>query len=111
MYYNNKWGTICFDHWGIREADVVCKMLNFSGAFHTGYFGPGNESFPIWMDNVKCFGNEQTIAACHHRGWGNHDCSHLLDAGVVCRNDSIPPTEGTCRLFGNTLVTVVRKKY
>jgi len=69
-------------------------MLNFSGAFHVGYFGAGNKSFPIWMDNVKCRGDEQSIAACRHRGWEEHDCSHAEDAGVVCRNDSIPPTEG-----------------
>lgn len=94
VYYDNKWGTVCDDHWGLREATIVCKMLNFSGAFHVGYFGPGNKSFPIWMDNVKCRGDEQSIAACRHRGWNKHDCSHVEDAGVVCRNDSIPPTEG-----------------
>ena len=94
VYYDNKWGTICDDHWGLREATIVCKMLNFSGAINVGSFGPGNESFPIWMDNVKCRGDEQSIAACRHRGWEEHDCSHVEDAGVVCRNDSIPPTEG-----------------
>jgi len=94
VYYDNKWGTICDDHWGLREATIVCKMLNFSGAFQVGYFGAGNKSFPIWMDNVKCRGDEQSVAACRHRGWEEHDCSHAEDAGVVCRNDSIPPTEG-----------------
>ncbi|KAL9988042.1 hypothetical protein ACROYT_G002440 [Oculina patagonica] len=94
VYYLGRWGTVCNDHWGIREASVLCKMLNFSGASRVDYFGPGNESFPIWMDNVKCRGDEQSIAACRHRGWDNHDCSHFEDAGVVCRNNSIPPTEG-----------------
>ena len=94
VYYHQKWGTVCNDHWGLKEADVVCNMLNFSGASSVDYFGAGNESFPIWMDNVKCRGDEKSIAACRHRGWEQHDCSHLEDAGVVCRNDSIPPTEG-----------------
>ena len=69
-------------------------MLNFPGAIRVDYFGPGNYSFPILMDNVKCRGDEQSIAACQHNGWEEHDCGHYEDAGVVCRNDSIPPTEG-----------------
>lgn len=94
VYHQGEWGTVCDDHWGMQEATVVCKMLNFSGAIRVDSFGPGNSSSMIWMDNVKCRGDELSIAACRHRGWGNEDCTHPEDAGVVCRNDSIPPTEG-----------------
>ena len=78
----------------MSEATVLCKMLNFSGAIRVESFGPGNYSFPILMDNVKCRGDENSIAACQHNGWEVEDCSHSEDVGVVCRNDSIPPTEG-----------------
>ena len=74
-------------------------MLNYSAAVYAvrfAYFGAGNNSFPIWMDNVKCRGPEQSIAACRHNGWDTHDCRHYEDAGVVCLNDSIPPTQGNC---------------
>ena len=98
IYHQGKWGTICDDHWGYREATVICRMLNYSAAVYAvGYahFGQANSSFPIWMDSVKCRGDEKTIAACRHDGWGTHDCSHSEDAGVVCFNGSIPPTEGS----------------
>ena len=51
------------------------------------------------MDNVKCRGDEESIAACRHNGWNRHNCRHYEDAGVVCLNDSIPPTEGILSQF------------
>lgn len=86
---NSSWGTICDDHWGIREADVICRMQNYSGAMRAL---SGAEVVPgwgtIWLQNVKCFGNEGSIALCNHMGWGVHDCGHNNDAGVVCWNQS-----------------------
>ena len=101
MYHQGQWGTICDDHWGFREATVVCRMLNYSAAVFAvryAYFGEGNSSSPIWMDNVKCRGDEQTIAACRHRGWDNHDCRHSEDAGVVCLTNSTATTVGKLQL-------------
>ena len=97
MYYQGQWGTICDDHWGLREAEVICRMLNFTAAqaaVKYAYFGQGNSLSPIWLDNVKCRGDEETIAACRHQGWSEHNCGHYEDAGVICYKGSIPPTEG-----------------
>ena len=99
VYHQGRWGTVCDDHWGMSEATVVCKMLNFTGAIRVESFGPGNSSFPILMDNVKCRGDEHTIAACQHDGWEMHNCFHSEDAGVVCRNDSVPSPEGKHSLY------------
>lgn len=38
------------------------------------------------MDDVQCFGNETSLAACGFAGFGSHDCDHSEDAGVICHS-------------------------
>ena len=84
---NGTWGTICDDYWGIEEANVICRMVGYSeGAWSTNCCGwYGYASGKIWLDNVHCVGDEQTIAACRHGGWGSHNCFHSEDVGVICK--------------------------
>ena len=46
------------------------------------YFGEG--SGPIHVDNVKCSGEERSLADCVKRAPGTHNCRHSEDAGVIC---------------------------
>lgn len=48
-----------------------------------------NPAGRIWLDNVNCGGSEKSIVECRSRGWGNSDCSHEEDAGVVCKDERI----------------------
>ena len=59
-------------------------------AYRLARYGPGEG--PIWMDNLQCTGNESILAQCSFNGWGNHNCYHGEDAGVVC-HPSMPPLD------------------
>ncbi len=85
IYHNNEWGTVCDDHWSTTDAAVVCRQLGYSGAIEAprqARFGEGSD--PIWMDNVHCSDSESKLKDCSFNGWGEHNCRHSEDAGVVC---------------------------
>ena len=87
ILYNGTWGTICDDSWDRLDAEVVCRFLGFESALEAlsnAYFGPGNTSMPIWLDDVHCYGSETTITECPTSEFGVHNCRHYEDAGVRC---------------------------
>lgn len=82
---NGTWGTICDDSWGIEDAHVVCRQLGYdraTDALSNAYFGPGTG--PIYLDDVTCFGNEDSLSQCLSSPWSVHNCRHFEDAGVRC---------------------------
>ncbi|XP_035188097.1 macrophage receptor MARCO isoform X2 [Oxyura jamaicensis] len=82
ILHNQSWGTICDDGWDLQSASVVCRMLGYSSAISafTAEEGTGQ----IWLDDVNCIGNEESIYECGKSNWGTHNCSHGEDAGVEC---------------------------
>ncbi|XP_065913726.1 neurotrypsin-like isoform X2 [Dysidea avara] len=83
VYYNGRWGTVCDDNWDILDANVVCYQLGFGSALRAYTYG-GSSSIPIWLDEVQCTTRDRYLSECHHNGWGNENCGHSEDAGVVC---------------------------
>ena len=84
--YYGQWGTVCQNHFDIKEANVVCRELGYPRAVRSrrsAYFGQG--SGPIWLDSLRCMGTETSLYNCRHYGVGFHNCRHYQDVGVVCQ--------------------------
>ncbi|KAI5085855.1 scavenger receptor cysteine-rich type 1 protein M130-like, partial [Silurus meridionalis] len=79
VYHNATWGSVCDNQWNIRNAQVVCRQLGCGSALSADRFGPGEGT--VWLNRVKCRGDEIHLWDCHHSLKKHTDCSH---AGVTC---------------------------
>ncbi|KAM8921436.1 scavenger receptor cysteine-rich type 1 protein M130 [Pelodytes ibericus] len=85
LYHRGQWGTVCDDFWDQADGDVVCRQLKCGHAINAtimSYHGGG--AGEIWLDDLKCVGNETALWKCNSSAWGQHNCNHKEDAGVIC---------------------------
>lgn len=85
MFHDGQWGTVCDDDWDIREGEVVCRAMDCGSpqmVTSMAYFGQGEGH--IWLDDVFCLGNETSLVHCTHPSFGENNCGHGEDAGVIC---------------------------
>ncbi|XP_031565202.1 deleted in malignant brain tumors 1 protein-like, partial [Actinia tenebrosa] len=100
--YYGVWGTVCsFGGWGLRDAHVVCRMLNYSRSSWAGVAKLKGSGL-VLLDNLKCNGNEKSLEHCPDIRWGRNYCSHYRDAGVKC--------EMTTQEESSIIVRLVKKK-
>lgn len=80
-------GSVCDDKFDDVDASVVCRSLGYSSGTQAkrGQFPPGTGV--IWMDDVGCVGNEESLMDCPHIDRLNQDCGHDEDVGVICHNE------------------------
>lgn len=89
VLHNHMWGTVCDDGWDLADATVVCRQLGCGTALLAtsgARFGRGHD--PIWLDEVNCTGTEDHLFNCRASAWGNNNCYHGEDAGVICSGNS-----------------------
>jgi Notch-like protein/deleted-in-malignant-brain-tumors protein 1 len=83
VYHNGSWGRICYDYWDIKNTRVVCKQL---GYLNVEYSYSLHSTGQIWLDDVRCDGDESSLFLCRHRGWGNHNCHLGAAVAVYCKD-------------------------
>ena len=110
VYVNRRWGTICGNGFGMKEAQVVCRTLGYDGTpkpvHNIGYYGEGSRRSKIWK--LSCSGEEDSIFECSITE--DHRCTHKKDVGVECYNvQPSPPVRLTCP-FNKTCNNIARKR-
>ncbi|XP_053097579.1 antigen WC1.1-like [Pangasianodon hypophthalmus] len=98
VYHNATWGSVCDDQWNIKNAQVVCRQLGCGSALSADRnvpFGAGEGT--IWLNRVKCRGDEIHLWDCHHSLKKHTDCSH---AGTISTSTTTSTTK-TVRAASN----------
>ena len=81
IFFNGSWAGVCGTHWDIKEANVVCRQLEFQGAVAaaTSSDFPGTKL----MYGIQCAGNEMSLIQCRHEIFNGSYCLYK-EACVVC---------------------------
>ncbi|XP_051896700.1 antigen WC1.1-like [Pristis pectinata] len=91
VFYNGSWGTVCSESLDEVDAEIICKQLQCGLVqkimYDAGTFGEGSGN--IWLDEVECNSQELTLWQCQSDPWGEHNCKHREDAGVVCSEQQL----------------------
>ena len=90
VFTSGVWRSICVDMWDIVAANLVCAQLGYLRAEEAylgqgGVFGEG--SGPI-LEDLQCTGAETILQQCTFNVLDGGNCSHSMDAAVVCTGGS-----------------------
>ena len=87
LFFNGRWGTVCRNEFNKISGQVICRQLNLgyiTRIADPGEFPVGKSDQPIWLDEIRCTGNEEWLSACPHSGYGRNGCKHNEDVAIIC---------------------------
>ena len=92
VFYNGEWGTVCDVGWDLNDARVVCQQLGYPDAIQaifnqSAFFGQGSGS--VLMTNISCNGTERHLFDCAFEIPEVEECTHAMDAGVICEGQNV----------------------
>ncbi|XP_061875983.1 antigen WC1.1-like [Colius striatus] len=85
LWHRGSWGTVCYDAWDVRDAEVACRQLGCGpavAALPEAAFGEGTG--PIWLEQVECQGTEAALQHCWAWPGDRGLCRHKEDVAVRC---------------------------
>ena len=81
--FEDTWGSVCSSGFTDQSADTLCTALGFVyGGIAIPNYGGGTGK--VWLEDVKCAGEEGDVADCPHAPWGETYCQHGADVGLCC---------------------------
>ncbi|XP_078362802.1 scavenger receptor cysteine-rich domain superfamily protein-like [Oculina patagonica] len=105
VYLNNTWGYVCDNNWSRQDADVVCKMMGYTGSYPShGQVVVEWDNTTTWLNNVRCVGNEGSLFLCAHDGWRRQRCPSNEQAIVACNGPEVRLTYGNVPYRGQVEV-------
>jgi len=95
--FEDTWGSVCSSGFTEQSADTLCTAMGFEygGEMVKNYGGGTGE---IWLEDVRCTGDEGDAGDCPHAPWGETSCKHGSDVGLCC--DGGRPTGKTGKRTG-----------
>ncbi len=72
IFYNNTWGTICYDGYSSSNGVVLCKQLGYQGYSGSySYTASSSSTKPVWWRHLRCNSRiHHDISTCPFQGWG-----------------------------------------
>ncbi|XP_072170632.1 scavenger receptor cysteine-rich domain-containing protein DMBT1-like [Diadema setosum] len=88
IFHKNAWGTVCSQGWDFQDAEVACRQLGYPGAsLSNTKFVTERPEGDVWLKDVHCKGNEESLLDCNYEGWMIDDevCLHGPFVQIQCR--------------------------
>ncbi len=94
LFFAGQWGTVCGEGFDAAAAAVACRQAGFAGVDRVEVRGGG--AGPVWVDGLRCTGDEARLADCPRGPLGMTACSHADDVAVVCTPAPAPLPAQVC---------------